>query len=68
MEAHFYSVAKEHFDLGKSKSDRALDLTRTAINLALYLMRSDKEEESIMMAMHAVSYVDCQGCPHHDID
>lgn len=55
MEAHFYNVSREYFESGLSKTDRALDLTRTAINLALYMMRSDKEGESTMMAMHGVS-------------
>lgn len=55
MEDHFYNVAKESYDLGLKKMDRCFDLIRAALNLAIYLIRRDREPETFTISMQIFS-------------
>ncbi|KAJ9108216.1 hypothetical protein QFC19_002463 [Naganishia cerealis] len=54
MESHFCTVAKEQLDLGLSKGDRSLDLIRAGVNIAIYLIQRNREQESFVVSMQAI--------------
>ncbi|KAI5450107.1 hypothetical protein NCC49_003734 [Naganishia albida] len=55
MESHFYTVAKESWDSGLAQMQPPLDLFRGAVNLSIYLIRRNRERESVAITMQLVS-------------
>lgn len=55
MESHFYTVAKESWDSGLAQMQPPLDLFRGAVNLSIYLIRRNRERESVAITMQLIS-------------